>query len=127
MFPITIFEFDVIQCFFNNVSIIFNLRCSRVHDVNSSYQMFFFQNDKIQFSDLVTRPILILGPLADAVIDKLSSDYPHKFCRCEPEYMNCNQVGLANSSHLYQWFSTLKARRPTIDYYKQFDGPPCTV
>jgi len=44
--------------------------------------------------DLVTRPILIIGPLADAVIDKLTSDYPHKFVRCEPEFMNCNQEAL---------------------------------
>ena len=44
--------------------------------------------------DLVTRPILVIGPLADAVIDKLTSDYPHKFVRCEPEFMNCNQEAL---------------------------------
>ena len=42
----------------------------------------------------MTRPILVIGPLADAVIDKLTSDYPHKFVRCEPEFMNCNQEAL---------------------------------
>jgi hypothetical protein len=42
----------------------------------------------------VTRPILIVGPLSEAVIEKLSSDYPHKFTRCEPEFMNCNQEAL---------------------------------
>ena len=45
-------------------------------------------------SDNVTRPILIVGPLSEAVLDKLISDYPHKFARCEPEYMNCNQEAL---------------------------------
>ena len=35
----------------------------------------------IFFADLVTRPVLIVGPLADAVYDKLVSDYPHKFAR----------------------------------------------
>jgi len=39
---------------------------------------------------LVTRPVLIVGPLADAVVDKLVSDYPHRFVRCQPEYMDCN-------------------------------------
>ena len=45
-------------------------------------------------TDLVTRPVLIVGPLSEAVLDKLMSDYPHKFARCEPEYMNCNQEAL---------------------------------
>merc|ERR1712018_154267 len=42
----------------------------------------------------VTRPILIVGPLSEAVLDKLLSDYPDKFARCEPEYMNCDQEAL---------------------------------
>ena len=46
------------------------------------------------FSDNVTRPILIVGPLSEAVLDKLISDYPDKFARCEPEYMNCDQEAL---------------------------------
>ena len=46
------------------------------------------------FSDNVTRPILIVGPLSEAVLDKLLSDYPDKFARCEPEYMNCDQEAL---------------------------------
>ena len=48
----------------------------------------------LKFSDNVTRPILIVGPLSEAVLDKLSSDYPDKFARCEPEYMNCDQEAL---------------------------------
>jgi len=39
---------------------------------------------------LVTRPVLIIGPLAEAVVDKLLSDYPHKFSRCKPKF---TQVG----------------------------------
>merc|ERR1719192_710852 len=43
---------------------------------------------------LLTRPVLIIGPLADAVVDKLVSDYPHKFVRCQPEYMVCDMSSL---------------------------------
>jgi hypothetical protein len=43
---------------------------------------------------MVTRPVLIVGPLADVVLDKIISDYPHQFARCEPEFMNCNQEAL---------------------------------
>merc|ERR1719412_2017386 len=43
---------------------------------------------------MVTRPVLIIGPLNDVVVDKLLSDYPHKFARCEPEFMNCTQEAL---------------------------------
>ena len=42
----------------------------------------------------LTRPVLILGPLADAVVDKLVSDYPYKFVRCQPEYMDCDMSAL---------------------------------
>ena len=42
----------------------------------------------------MTRPIVIVGPLSEAVLDKLISDYPNKFARCEPEYMNCDQEAL---------------------------------
>ena len=52
---------------------------------------------RVEKSDYLhqTRPILILGPLADAVVDKLISDYPHKFVRCQPEYMtDCDTATL---------------------------------
>ena len=42
----------------------------------------------------MTRPVLIVGPLADAVVDKLVSDYPHRFVRCQPEYMDCTLAAL---------------------------------
>ena len=44
--------------------------------------------------DMVTRPVLIIGPLNETVVEKLISDYPHKFARCEPEFMNCTQEAL---------------------------------
>jgi len=34
------------------------------------------------------RPVLIIGPFAEPIMDKLASDYPSKFVHCEPEYMN---------------------------------------
>ena len=34
---------------------------------------------------------MIIGPLADAVLDKLVSDYPHKYARCEPKFTNFSQ------------------------------------
>ncbi len=43
---------------------------------------------------LVTRPVLVVGPLAEAVLDKLVSDYPHKYARCEPRYTNWSQEDL---------------------------------
>ena len=32
----------------------------------------------------VCRPVLILGPLTEPLINKLTSESPDKFCRCEP-------------------------------------------
>ena len=58
------------------------------HSITYKHLYIFF------ITDLVTRPVLIVGPLSEAVLDKLMSDYPHKFARCEPEYMNCNQEAL---------------------------------
>ena len=42
----------------------------------------------------VTRPVLIVGPLADAVVDKLVSDFPHIYVRCQPEYMDSDMSSL---------------------------------
>ena len=38
--------------------------------------------------------MLIVGPLADAVVDKLLSDSPMTFAKCEMEYMNCSLEAL---------------------------------
>lgn len=43
-------------------------------------------------SDPVLRPVLIMGPLADCVTEKLIQDFPDKFTRCVPEVMNCTQA-----------------------------------
>ncbi len=48
----------------------------------------------INFLDMITRPVLIIGPLSDVIIEKLILDYPHKFAKCEPESMSCNQEAL---------------------------------
>ena len=60
---------------------------------------------------MVTRPVLIIGPLSDVVVEKLTGDYPHKFAKCEPEPMTCNQKTLEkgimsnmNHSSLFQSF-----------------------
>ncbi|XP_069696680.1 disks large homolog 5 isoform X2 [Periplaneta americana] len=37
----------------------------------------------------VFRPVLIVGPLADCVMEKLIQDFPDKFTRCLPEVMHC--------------------------------------
>lgn len=46
------------------------------------------------FADPVLRPVLIMGPLADYVMDKLVQDFPDKFVRCMPELMHCSQAML---------------------------------
>ncbi|CAM1293248.1 DLG5 (predicted) [Pycnogonum litorale] len=35
----------------------------------------------------VLRPVIIVGPLVEAVVDKLVQDFPNKFARCIPEVM----------------------------------------
>ena len=37
---------------------------------------------------------MIVGPLSDAVTEKLLSDSGQTFARCETEYMNCSQEAL---------------------------------
>ena len=39
--------------------------------------------DEAVFVGNVCRPVLILGPLADALINKITSESPDKYCRCE--------------------------------------------
>ncbi len=38
------------------------------------------------------RPVLIVGPLADCVIDKLLTDFPDQFNRCVPEIQYNSQA-----------------------------------
>jgi len=42
----------------------------------------------------MTRPVLIVGPLADAVVDKLVSDNPNWMVRCQPEYVDSDMKAL---------------------------------
>jgi len=39
--------------------------------------------------DPVFRPVLVVGPLAECVTEKLIQDFPDKFTRCIPEVMHC--------------------------------------
>jgi hypothetical protein len=56
---------------------------------------------------LCCRPVLIVGPLAEAVVNKLVSDQPHKFLRCQPEYVDrlaqLNLPALQCSSYDLVW------------------------
>ena len=67
---------------------------------------------RVEKSDYLhqTRPILILGPLADAVVDKLISDYPHKFVRCQPEYMTDCDTATLEKGVLDNMFVDFKRR-----------------
>lgn len=47
-----------------------------------------------KFDYVMTRPVLIIGPLADAVVNKLVSDRPHRFVRCQPELLEGNMAAL---------------------------------
>ena len=56
-------------------------------------QHFHWNNEKTDL-DLVTRPVLIIGPLADAIYDKLESEFNHMYARCSPKYTNWSQEDL---------------------------------
>lgn len=38
--------------------------------------------------------MLVLGPLAECVVDKLVTDFPYRFRRCATEARNCMQAAL---------------------------------
>jgi len=42
----------------------------------------------------VYRPVLVLGPLAECVVDKLTIDFPQQFMRCMLTSMNCSQEAM---------------------------------
>ncbi|KAJ1521902.1 hypothetical protein ONE63_002238 [Megalurothrips usitatus] len=48
----------------------------------------------------VFRPVLIVGPLADCVTERLLQDFPQLFIRCTPDVMHCSSTdvekGIAN-------------------------------
>lgn len=67
---------------------------------------------------LVTRPVLIIGPLADAVVDKLASDYPHKFARCEQKFVSWNHEDLERE---------MLAGNSVVDYRKRGAHYECTT
>ena len=84
------------------------------------------------YSDMVTRPVLIIGPLSDVVVEKLTGDYPHKFAKCEPEPMTCNQETLEkgimsnmNHSFLFQSF-LITGHRFLFKFFEFFRIITCT-
>jgi len=40
------------------------------------------------------RPVMIVGPLADSVTDKLIIDFPHMFVKYIPETLHCSQASM---------------------------------
>lgn len=53
-------------------------------------------------SDLVRRPVVMVGPLWEIVCDKLVHDYPHNFTRCVPEvsWLSCDEMETAVQKNL---------------------------
>ena len=43
---------------------------------------------------MMTRPVLIVGPLADTVVDKLVCEHPNGMVRCQPEYVDSDMKAL---------------------------------
>ena len=66
----------------------------------SSHLLSYTRLEKKEIS--FVRPVLILGPFAQSIIEKLSSDHPSKFVQCLPEYMNSDlkTVEKVNPSYL---------------------------
>lgn len=48
----------------------------------------------VYFPDSNYRPILVIGPLSDFVVDKLNADFPSEFERCKLLPMNCSEETL---------------------------------
>ena len=63
-----------------------HMEASTLTRTSSSHLLSYLRLEKRE-SDFV-RPVLILGPFAQSIIEKLSSDHPSKFVQCLPEYMN---------------------------------------
>lgn len=61
------------------------------------------------------RPVLIVGPLADCVIEKLLADFPDKFNRCIPEIQYNSQA----------FMEKCLSENVFIDYRKKGSGFEC--
>lgn len=48
--------------------------------------------ERLQYPEF--RPVLVLGPLAECVADKLVTDFPEKFQRAVTDTRRCNQAQL---------------------------------
>lgn len=63
------------------------------------------------------RPVLILGPLAELVVDKLVSDFPDKFQKVLPEPRRCTQAIVDQELH----------DGSIVDYKKKGSAFECTT
>ncbi|XP_023210060.1 disks large homolog 5-like [Centruroides sculpturatus] len=66
---------------------------------------------------LTLRPVIVVGPLMEAVVDKLEQDFPHMFQHCIPEVMRGSQQMMEKS------LQELKL----IDYRKRGNHFECTT
>lgn len=55
-------------------------------------QMSYERVERLQYPEF--RPVLVLGPLAECVADKLVTDFPEKFQRPVTDPRRCNQTQL---------------------------------
>lgn len=67
--------------------------------------------------DPVFRPVLIVGPLAECVTEKLIQDFPDKFTHCIPEVMHCplNMMEKGISENIF------------VDFRKKGNNFECTT
>jgi hypothetical protein len=65
----------------------------------------------------VFRPVLVVGPLAECVAEKLIQDFPDKFTRCIPEVMHCplNMMEKGMSENIF------------VDFRKKGSNFECTT
>lgn len=73
--------------------------------------------DTFLISDTEYRPVLVLGPLAECVVDKLVTDYPDQFRRCATETRHCMQSALEQEL----------AENLIIDYKRKGSYYECTT
>lgn len=63
--------------------------CSHSYTFGNCIKVVWFR-----FPDPEFRPVLVLGPLAECVVDKLVTDFPDNFQKVIPEPRRCSQAAL---------------------------------
>lgn len=85
--------------------------------LNSQKKFFFNFFAFFCFVDPTYRPVIIIGPLSDCVIEKLIQEYPNKFTRHVPQIMNCSQSTIEKGM----------AEKMFVDYRKKGNYFECTT